>query len=61
MGIRHVFVNQPVEVTELRPRFAETFGRADIELQPLAAINAVFDSLGRGEVPSRVVIDFGGA
>jgi len=26
MGIRNAFVNQPVEVTELRPQFAEAFG-----------------------------------
>jgi propanol-preferring alcohol dehydrogenase len=34
--------------------------KADIELQPLAAINQVFDRLGRGDVPSRVVLEFGG-
>ena len=32
--------------------------QADIELQPLSAINHVFDRLGRGEVASRVVLDF---
>ena len=32
--------------------------KADIELQPLSAINAVFNRLARGEVPSRVVLDF---
>jgi D-arabinose 1-dehydrogenase-like Zn-dependent alcohol dehydrogenase len=32
--------------------------KADIELQPLSAINSVFDRLGKGEVPSRVVLDF---
>jgi propanol-preferring alcohol dehydrogenase len=32
--------------------------RAAIELQLLSAINTVFDPLARGEVPSRVVIDF---
>jgi propanol-preferring alcohol dehydrogenase len=31
---------------------------ADVELQPLAAINDVFERLLRGEVPSRVVLDF---
>lgn len=31
--------------------------KADIERQPLSAINTVLDRLGRGEVPSRVVID----
>ena len=32
--------------------------KADIELQPLSAINAVFDRLEKGEVPSRVVLEF---
>jgi propanol-preferring alcohol dehydrogenase len=32
--------------------------KADIELQPLSAINAVFERLAKGEVPSRVVLDF---
>ena len=32
--------------------------KADIELQPLSAINKVFERLARGEVPSRVVLDF---
>jgi propanol-preferring alcohol dehydrogenase len=35
--------------------------KADIELQPLSAINAVFERLQHGDVPSRVVIDFTGA
>jgi alcohol dehydrogenase, propanol-preferring len=32
--------------------------RADIELQPLTAINQVFDRLGRGDVAARVVLEF---
>jgi propanol-preferring alcohol dehydrogenase len=32
--------------------------KADIELQPLPAINEVLGRLQRGEVASRVVIDF---
>ncbi len=32
--------------------------KADIELQPLSAINTVFERLEKGEVPSRVVLDF---
>ena len=32
--------------------------KADIELQPLSAINDVFKRLEAGDVPSRVVIDF---
>jgi alcohol dehydrogenase, propanol-preferring len=31
---------------------------ADIELQPLSSINQIFDRLERGDVPSRVVLDF---
>jgi propanol-preferring alcohol dehydrogenase len=31
--------------------------RADIELQPLSAVNSVLDRLERGQVPSRVVLD----
>lgn len=31
--------------------------RADIEPQPLSAINTVFERLEKGEVPSRVVLD----
>ena len=34
--------------------------KADIELQPLSAINDIFERLEKGEVPSRVVIDFTG-
>jgi alcohol dehydrogenase, propanol-preferring len=32
--------------------------KADIELQPLAAINQIFDRLEHGDVASRVVLDF---
>ena len=35
--------------------------KADIELQPLSAINKVFERLAKGEVPSRVVLDFSAA
>ena len=31
--------------------------KADIELQPLSAINSVFKRLARGDVPSRVVLE----
>ena len=34
--------------------------KADIELQPLSAINQVFERLEHGDVPARVVIDFSG-
>ena len=32
--------------------------KAKIELQPLSAINAIFERLAAGEVPSRGVLDF---
>jgi len=32
--------------------------KADIELQPLSSINQIFGRLERGDVPSRVVLDF---
>jgi propanol-preferring alcohol dehydrogenase len=32
--------------------------KADIERQPLSAINKVFDRLDHGQVPSRVVLEF---
>src|SRR5271170_4631231 len=32
--------------------------KADIELQPLSAINEIFERLEHGDVPSRVVLDF---
>jgi propanol-preferring alcohol dehydrogenase len=35
--------------------------KADIELQPLSAINDIFERLQKGDVPSRVVLDFSAA
>jgi propanol-preferring alcohol dehydrogenase len=32
--------------------------KADIELQPLSAINKIFERLEHGDVPSRVVLEF---
>ena len=32
--------------------------KADVELQPLASINQIFDRLEHGNVASRVVLDF---
>lgn len=37
---------------------AEGKVKADIELQPLSAVNPVLDRLERGEVAARVVLDF---
>ncbi len=38
---------------------ADSKVKADIELQPLSAVNVVFDRLGHGQVASRVVLHFG--
>ena len=35
--------------------------KAEIELQPLSAINQVLVRLARGDVPARVVLDFAAA
>ena len=45
-------------MTEALAFAAEGRVHADIELQPLSAVNTIFDRLQHGDVPSRVVIDF---
>jgi propanol-preferring alcohol dehydrogenase len=56
--VRGSFVGTRCDMAEALAFAAEGKVRADIELQPLSAINTVFERLARGEVPSRVVIDF---
>lgn len=56
--IRGSFVGTRQDMAEALGFAAEGKVRADIELQPLSAINDVFACLAHGEVPSRVVIDF---
>lgn len=56
--VRGSFVGTRRDMAEALAFAADGKVRADIELQPLSAINTVFDRLARGEVPSRVVIDF---
>jgi propanol-preferring alcohol dehydrogenase len=56
--IRGSFVGNRVDMAEALAFAAEGKVKADIELQPLSAINDVFDRLKKGEVPSRVVLDF---
>jgi propanol-preferring alcohol dehydrogenase len=56
--IRGSFVGTREDMAEALAFAAEGKVKADIELQPLSAINNVFDRLRRGEVASRVVIDF---
>ncbi len=59
--IRGSFVGTRKDMAEALAFAAEGKVRADIELQPLSAINDVFERLQRGDVPSRVVLDFTGA
>ena len=58
--IRGSFVGTRQDMAEALAFAAEGKVKADIELQPLAAINQVLDRLERGEVASRVVIEFPG-
>jgi propanol-preferring alcohol dehydrogenase len=59
--IRGSFVGTRGDMAEALAFAAEGRVRADIELQPLSAINEVLTRLERGDVASRVVIDFSGA
>ncbi len=56
--IRGSFVGTRADMSEALAFAAEGKVKADIELQPLSAINTVFKRLENGQVPSRVVIDF---
>jgi propanol-preferring alcohol dehydrogenase len=61
LTIRGSFVGTRRDMAEALAFAAEGKVKADIELQPLSEINAVFKRLAAGEVPSRVVLDFGTA
>jgi alcohol dehydrogenase, propanol-preferring len=56
--VRGSFVGTRQDMAEALAFAAEGKVKADIELQPLSAINQVFDRLVRGEVAARVVLDF---
>ncbi len=56
--IRGSFVGTRGDMAEALAFAADGKVKADIELQPLSGINQVFQRLGKGEVPSRVVLDF---
>jgi propanol-preferring alcohol dehydrogenase len=56
--IRGSFVGSRHDMAEALAFAADGKVKADIELQPLSAINDVFKRLAAGEVPSRVVLDF---
>ena len=58
--IRGSFVGNRRDMAEALSFAADGKVKADIELQPLSAINSVFERLTKGEVPSRVVLDFTG-
>ncbi len=55
--IRGSFVGTRKDMAEALAFAVDGKVKADIELQPLSAINQVFDRLERGEVPSRVVVE----
>lgn len=59
--IRGSFVGTRGDMAEALAFGAEGKVKADIELQPLTAINSVFERLEHGDVPSRVVLDFAGS
>ena len=56
--IRGSFVGTRLDMAECLAFAADGKVKADIELSPLSAINDVFARLQRGDVPSRVVLDF---
>ena len=56
--IRGSFVGTRADMAEALAFAADGKVKADIELQPLSAINQVLERLAHGEVPSRVVLDF---
>ena len=58
--IRGSFVGNREDMAEALAFAAEGKVKADIELQPLSAINDVFDRLEHGKVAARVVLDFAG-
>jgi propanol-preferring alcohol dehydrogenase len=57
--IRGSFVGTRQDMAEALAFAVDGKVKADIEIQPLSAINQVFERLGRGDVPSRVVLEFG--
>lgn len=57
LTVRGSFVGTRLDMAEALAFAAEGKVTADIEHQPLTAINDVLDRLGRGEVASRVVLD----
>jgi alcohol dehydrogenase, propanol-preferring len=58
LTIRGSFVGTRQDMAECLAFAAQGKVKADVELQPLSAINQIFDRLASGDVPSRVVLDF---
>ena len=56
--IRGSFVGNREDMAETLAFAAQGKVKADIELQPLSAINTIFDRLEHGKVAGRVVLDF---
>ncbi len=56
--VRGSFVGTRADMAECLAFSADGRVKADIELQPLSAINEVFDRLRHGKVAGRVVLDF---
>jgi propanol-preferring alcohol dehydrogenase len=56
--IRGSFVGNREDMVETLAFAAEGRVKADIELEPLSAINSIFDRLKEGKVAGRVVLDF---
>ena len=56
--IRGSFVGNRKDMAEALAFAAAGKVKADIELQPLSAINEVFDRLEHGKVAGRIVLDF---
>ncbi len=59
--VRGSFVGNREDMAETLAFAAEGKVKADIELQPLSAVNDIITRLEHGDVASRVVIDFVGA
>lgn len=58
ISIKGSFVGNRKDMAEALDFAAQGKVKADVELQPLTAINDIFERLENGKVPSRVVIDF---
>jgi propanol-preferring alcohol dehydrogenase len=58
ISIRGSFVSNREDLAQALSFAAEGKVKADIELQPLSAINQIFGRLEHGDVPARVVLQF---